>query len=489
MAEAPGTLYDYLGRKVEPAMLKREQAAPTLAGIRNIYSTVHVAAGLTPERLASTLRIAEYGDPYYYLELCEDIEERDLHYSGILNTRKRAVAQLEPIIKPASKEAADQKVADFVRETLLESDIEMDLVAMLDSLGKGFSASEILWDQGGKDWVPQRIVWRDPRWFMFDWISGSELLVRTLESVGPEIPGVPGTLSKKVYTPVLGGTPEARIGYQPMTAPLAPFKFIVHISRSKAGFLIRGGLSRIAAWAYLFKIYVLKDWATFVEIFSEPIRIAKYGPGATDEDKQTLLRAIASITTDSAAVIPESMQMEFVETAAQARASVDLYEKFCQYMDAAMSKLVLGQTLTTELPKGGGSRAAAQVHQDVKRDILAYDARELSLTLSRQLVKPLVDLNCGPQKRYPQFWLGLPDDQDIKIFSDVLATFVDRGLRVGQRTILDKIGLPEPDPDEPLLEPAKSAMPPDEGSDDDGDSALSAAQKKSLRRARRWKNY
>ena len=489
MADAGATLYDYLGRKVDFGMLKKEQAAPTLAGIRNIYSTVHVAAGLTPERLAGVLRTAEYGDPYFYLELCEDIEERDLHYSGILNTRKRAVAQLEPIIKPASKEADDQKLADFVREVLIESDLDMDLVAILDSLGKGFSASEILWNQGGKQWVPQQIVWRDPRWFMFDWISGTELLVRTLDSVGPPIPGVPGAGAAKIYQPAVGGRPDAQIGYQPMTAPLAPFKFIVHVSRSKAGFPIRGGLTRIAAWAYLFKIYILKDWATFVEIFSQPMRVAKYGPGATEQDKALLMQAVASIVTDSAAVMPDSMQMEFLETAAQARASVDLYEKFCQYLDAAMSKLVLGQTLTTEMPgKGGGSRAAAQVHQDVKRDILAYDAREVSLTISRQLVKPLIDLNFGPQKRYPQFWLGLPDDQDMKIFSDVVAEFVDRGLRVGQRTIMDKLGLPEPDPDEPLLQPAKSAMPPDSG-DDSGDGSESAAQKKSLTRKSRWRSY
>ncbi len=493
MADAPA-LYDYLGRKVELPALKRVQAAPTLAGIRNIYSTTHVAAGLTPERLASVLRVAEYGDPYYYLELCEDIEERDLHYSGILNTRKRAVAQLEPIIKPASKASEDQKRADFVRETLLESDLDLNLVSVLDSLGKGFSASEILWDQSGAQWMPDHIVWRDPRWFMFDWISGEELLVRTLESVGPTIPGVPGAGSVSVYKPSQGAAADARIGYQPMTAPLAPFKFIVHISKSKAGFPIRGGLTRIAAWAYLFKIYILKDWATFVEIFSEPMRVGKYGAGATDEDKQALLRAISSITTDSAAVMPDSMQMDFIETAAQARASVELYEKFCQYMDSAMSKLVLGQTLTTEMPgRGGGSRAAAQVHGEVKRDILSYDARELSRTLTQQLVKPLVDLNFGPQKRYPQFWLGLPDDQDMKMFADVVSVFVDRGLKVGQHTIMGELGLPEPGPGEPLLQPAKSAAPGagDTGSDDegDGDSALSAAEKKTLRRSRRWTNY
>lgn len=480
-------LYDYLGRKVEVDRLTEQQAAPTLAGLRNIYSTVHVAAGITPERLASVMRIAEYGDPYYYLELCEDIEERDLHYSGILNTRKRAVAQLEPIIKPAGKDAQSQKIADFVKEVLIDSEMQMDLVAILDSLGKGFSASEIIWDQSGKEWVPRSVIFRDPRWFMFDWISGTELLVRTLDNVGPEIPGVPGAMARTAYKPAMGGSPDARIGYQPMTAPLAPFKFIQHVSKSKAGFPIRGGLTRIAAWAYIFKIYCLKDWITFCEIFGQPLRTGKYGPGATEQDKETLLRAVASIGTDAAAIIPDSMMIEFADVG-QKQASAEIYEKLCMYLDAAMSKLVLGQTLTTELPKGGGSRAAAQVHESVKSDILAYDARELSLTISRQLVKPLVDLNCGPQKKYPQFWLGLPDDQDAKVFADIIGAMVDRGLKIAQRTVLDKLGLPEAEAGDDLMVPLKSAGgdSSDDDSDDDGaDSALSAAQKKK----RRWSRY
>ena len=54
------TLYDRYGRKVDTGVLKEERAAATVAGIRNIYSTVHVAASLTPERLAAVLRQAEF---------------------------------------------------------------------------------------------------------------------------------------------------------------------------------------------------------------------------------------------------------------------------------------------------------------------------------------------------------------------------------------------------------------------------------------------
>jgi phage gp29-like protein len=229
------------------------------------------------------------------------------------------------------------------------------------------------------------------------------------------------------------------IGRQPMTAPLAPFKFVTHFAKAKAGLPIRGGLARAAGWAYLFKNYVLKDWVTFTEVFGQPLRVGKYHPGASEQDKLALLNAVSRIGTDAAAIMPDSMVIEFTEV--HQSGSSELYQSFCQYLDAQVSKAVLGQTLTTEMPNGGGSRAAAEVHEGVRRDLLNADARRLAATLARDLVRPIVELNMGAQTRYPKIELGLPDDGDVKVFAEVVAMLADRGLRVGQKTILDKLGI------------------------------------------------
>lgn len=226
------------------------------------------------------------------------------------------------------------------------------------------------------------------------------------------------------------------------------------VARAKAGLPIRGGLARAAGWVYLFKNYVLKDWATFTEVFGQPLRVGMYGPGATENDKRVLLNAVSNVGTDAGAVIPDSMVIEFTE--ARQSGSADLYERFCDYLDRQVSKAVLGQTLTTETPREGGSRAAAEVHQTVRRDIMNSDARRLAATITRELVKPIVDLNFGPRRRYPQFTLGLPDDQDVKVFADMISELADRGLRVSQKTVLDKLGLPQPQEGEPVLAPARS---------------------------------
>src|SRR5229473_1323442 len=431
------TLYDAYGRAVTVERLREEQAGPTIAGVRNIYSISHPAVGLTPEKLAGLLRQAEFGDPFLYLELAEEMEEKDLHYLAVLSTRKQAVAQLDIVIRPASSAAEDMRNAALARELLTEGTLNLReaLFDMLDALGKGFSASEIIWNMSGATWYPQALVWRDPRWFLFDWVSGQQLLVRTL----PNAEQAATSQASSGYTHLAGGMTPAAVrttwnGLQPMTAPLPPYKFVIHQGRTKSGLPIRGGIARAAAWAYLFKNYVLKDWVTFAEVFGQPLRLGKYGAGATEADKSALLQAVANIGTDAAAIVPESMVIEFIQ--ARQAGSTELYERFCDYIDRQVSKAVLGQTMTTELPRGSGSRAAAQVHQLVRRDILAADAQRLEATLTRDLVRPLIDLNVGPQRRYPQIDLGLPDDQDAKLFADIVAELADRGLRISQRAVL-----------------------------------------------------
>ena len=452
------TLYDAYGREVDTARLREEQAAPTMAGVRNIYSVMHPSAGLTPEKLAAILRQAEVGDPFLYLELAEEMEEKDLHYLAVLGTRKESIAGLQIMVRPASGEKEDVRIAEMVRELLLGGTLNLAaaLFDVLDAIGKGFSATEIIWDTSGREWMPVRLLWRDPRWFMFDWISGEQLLVRTLasEDITARIQAESGDAHLE---PRLGGNRGARAGgpwngLQPLTAPLEPFKFVVHFAKAKSGLPIRGGIARAAGWSYLFKNYVLKDWVTFAEVFGQPLRLGKYGAGATEADKQALLSAVANIGTDAAAIIPDSMLIEFTE--ARQTGSAELYERFCEYLDRQVSKAVLGQTLTTELPRGAGSRAAAEVHDAVRRDILMADARRLGETLTRDLVKAVVDLNAGPQKRYPRIELVVPSDQDDKEFAGIIAELADRGLRIAQKTVLDRLGLPEAGADDAVLAPA-----------------------------------
>lgn len=412
-------------RPADMAVLQAEIADARVGGARSIIAG-HPADGLTPQRLAVLLRQAEDGDATAYLELAEQMEERDLHYLSVLGTRKRQVAQLPISIEAGTDDSQGQRIADFLRDWISRDTLETELFDIMDAVGKGFSVTEIVWNLDGQFFYPEKLKLRDPRWFEFDRVTGEQLLLRG--GVGDD-----------------GGM---------QLVPLPPAKFIQHLHPAKSGLPIRSGFARAIAWAYLFKNYALKDWVSFCEIFGMPLRLGKYEPGATEEQIGTLMRAVASISQDAAAVIPKSMELDFVD--GKSTGSADLYERLCDYLDRQISKAVLGQTATTDADTGG--LGSGKEHGDVRADIERADARLLAATLQRDLIMPMVRFNFGDVQAWPKIRIGREAEHDIPEMVSALTSLVPLGLRVEESIARDRLGFPDPPADAVLLTPAQAAF-------------------------------
>lgn len=422
-------ILDQFGRPVQKQMLTREVAGPTLAGVRSPIAG-YPADGLTPLRLADLLREADQGEPMRFFELAELIEERDLHYAGVVATRKRAVSQIDVTVEAASDDAADVDRADLVRDWLKRDELADETFDILDAVGKGYSWTEIMWDTSEGQWRPERLERRDPRHFTFDRFDLTTPLLRG---------GIEGN-----------GQDEA----------LPAFKFIQAQIKAKSGLPIRSGLARIVAWAWMFKAFTQRDWAIFTQTYGQPVRVGKFHEGATPEDKATLFRAVANIAGDCAAIIPRSMEIEFI-SADNVGTGSDLYEKRADWLDRQISKAVLGQTNTTDAQAGGLGSGQANVHNDVREDIERADCKALSAVLNRDLIRPWMDLEFGPDAmkgRYPRLVIARPQQEDLTLLADSLAKLVPLGLRVEQSEIRDKFGLTDPEDGAELLRvPAQSA--------------------------------
>lgn len=430
MATPP--LVDQYGRPLRRELLQEEIAGPTVTGVRSPIAG-YPADGMNPTRLANLLREADQGEPLSYFELAEQIEERDLHYVGVLGTRKRSVAQIDITVEAASDDAEDVRRADMVREWLKRDELADEMFDILDAVGKGVSFTEIVWETSEGQWWPQRLEWRDPRWFTFD--------------------------RQTLRTPMLRGG----IDGQEQAAALPGFKFIYHQIKAKSGLPIRSGIARLAAWAWMFKAFTQRDWAIFTQTYGQPVRIGKFHPGATKEDRATLFRAVANIAGDCAAIIPESMAIEFVE-AKNVTAGSELYLQRANWLDQQVSKGVLGQTTTTDAISGG--HAVSKEHREVQEDIETADCKVTAATLNRDLIRPWCDLEFGPAKRgkYPRLVIARPKQEDLKQLTDSLQTFVPMGLRVSASEIRDKFGLAEPGKDEELLTAPRSPVSAEIGS-------------------------
>lgn len=415
-------ILDSRGNPIKPdkQLLSEDIALAHTTSVRNPRPN-SVASTITPLRLAGLLRsVVDGNNPQDYMTLAEEIEERDPHYASVLRTRKFSVASVAPSVEAASDDAQDQKMADEVRK-LMDSDQIPDLFFdLLDGLGKGIGVCQILWDTSSPTeprWVPKEYKWVDPRYLRPDADTLSDILLISDDA--------------------------------PQGKPLEPYKFITHLPRSKSGNVWRNGLTRQCAVLYMLKSFTVRDWWAFAEVFGIPIRVGKYGPNATPEQIATLKNAIATIASDAGAIIPDSMMVELVETA-KGNGGDTLFESMVRWCNEEISKLVLGQTMTTE---NGSSMAQATVHNEVRLDIAKWDARQLESTINEYLVKPFIILNWGKQKAYPRVCIRVPEPEDLKMLVDSLMPLVDRGMKVSESEVRDKFGLADPKFDEAVLQP------------------------------------
>ncbi|MDG4811669.1 DUF935 domain-containing protein [Hydrogenovibrio sp. 3SP14C1] len=412
--EKVSNIVDQNGDPIRLKELSKEIATASMTGIRQVWNTDTIASGLTPQRLAQILHNANQGDAYDFLTLAEEMEEAEPHYGSVLGTRKRAIEGIAPSVEAASEDKVDIEMAETVSKLVKHESFSELVQNCVDGLGKGYAVSEIIWRRG-QMWWPNQYKWRDPRFFQFPQDNAFELRLRDEKDM---VNGL----------------------------SLEPYKFVVHIPRLKSGIPIRGGLARLAAITYMCKQFTITDWMAFAEVFGMPIRIGKHGANATESDIATLINAVANIGTDAAAVIPDSMKIEFED--GRKSGSNDTFERLAKYLDKQISKAVIGQTMTTD---DGSSQAQANVHNDVRLDILESDLKQLGSTVNRDVIKPFIDLNFGVQEFYPIVKFELPEAEDRDTLIKALEVLLPHGFRVGQSAVRTKLGIPEPKEGEDLF--------------------------------------
>lgn len=396
-----------------------EQAFAVTYTNRTPWSDFSILNRLSPERLAGILRDVRSGEcPAEYLELAQDMEMRDLHYRSVLSTRKDAVCGLEIKVEPASDDKKDIELAQALEKDIIRNHKArfIPLVRdMLDALAKGFSVNEITWDTSGKTWKPKKYTWKDPRWFQYDKETGQNLMLRD-------------TLTSELH-------------------PLLANKFIIHEPHLISGTQIAGGLALPALFYFMLKSYDVTSWAAFIDRYGFPIRLGKYSRKATRDDINTLRRAVASIGADFGAVIPEGATIEIIESRTSNENS-EAYQKMATWIDKQISKLVLGQTMTTD---DGSSRAQGEIHEEVRQDIAAADALSVADTLNSCLVVPYINFNFGVQERYPEIVLYKPDEQNIEQVVCAIEKLAPHGLTAKADEIRSMLGLSKPEGNDEII--------------------------------------
>ena len=344
------------------AMQTESGASAPLLYLEQLPNLTH---GLTPGRLRRILADAEQGDTMEQHALFADMEDRCEHLACEIGKRKRALLTLEWDIIPGSEDARARELARRTRELVdMLPNVEDMILDMADAIGHGFAALELEWGHVDGRHVPRALTFRPQSWFRCLWTDRNELRLRDGSAEG---------------------------------AALWPCGWIVHTHKSKSGWLPRAGLFRTVAWAYLIRAYALNAAIAYTQIHGLPLRLGKYPPGATREDKSALLHALRCLGQDAAGIIPTGMEVLFQTPAASPQ---DIPGQLVTRCEQGMSKAILGGTLTTQADGKTSTHALGSIHNEVRHDLLAADAEEDDYTDD--------DFGDGEQK-YPLFWVKYSD--------------------------------------------------------------------------------
>jgi len=224
---------------------------------------------------------------------------------------------------------------------------------------------------------------------------------------------------------------------------LPPNKFVVHVPHAAGGHPMRGGLLRASAIAYLGKHLAMKDWMVFAEVFGMPVRIARYEPSATPEEKRELLRMLESLRADAAGIFSKAVELQLLE-AGQGKAPPP-YEHICEFFNRELSKAWLGGTLTVETTGAGLERSSGGpgVHNEVRLDLRQDDIAIEGRTIRRDVLGPVARLRFGERVPVPYFRRQLELPRDRRELSEVLGRAVNElRMRVPARWAHETLGIP-----------------------------------------------
>jgi phage gp29-like protein len=233
--------------------------------------------------------------------------------------------------------------------------------------------------------------------------------------------------------------------------PLPPGKFVLvrHFPTFENPYGLRL-LSR-CLWPVAFKRGGIEFLTRFCEKFGMPWVLAKAPRNASRTERMSMASDLAAMVQDAVAVLPNGAEVELASASGKAG---DLHEAYLRRWDKAISKVLMGQTLTAEMD-GSGSRAASETHYSVGGDMAEAD-QFLVVSAMNDIALIYRAVNAQAGVIAPVFGYNEPEDYDAQ--ADLDTKLHGMGVRFNKSHFSRRYGLAE---DEFDLDGALAANPAD----------------------------
>ncbi len=233
-------------------------------------------------------------------------------------------------------------------------------------------------------------------------------------------------------------------------------KFIVTQFNKRNDNPYGSGLGRKCYWYYWFKKSLIKYAMIFADKFGMPTLIGKYTPGIQPAEKTELLAMLASIQQESQAIFPNTTEVDMLE--AQRTGTVQIYKDLTDFFDDAMSKAVLGQTLTSSEGRRSGSLALGEVHADLKQDVLERDASWFEEVINATIIRWSLDFNYAGVLDYPKIRFQVNKTENMSDRANVYSTLKNLGMPLAVHQLKDEFKIDDPTDPEDVIPGGFGAM-------------------------------
>jgi hypothetical protein len=319
------------------------------------------------------------------LDLFDRLLDDDVAMS-CLQQRRLAITSRDWEVTPGDdKDPRAAKAAEDFREMLDALGFDRATGNLHYSIWYGYGVGEALWTTRDKD--GRRLIWLDDivvpnrKWFGFTF-EGELRLASMFGGVGSEA--------------------------------LPPNKFFSIRTGGTHDFSFYGlGLAHWAYWPIWFKRASTRFWALFLEKLADPTRVAEFPEGMSEGEKNKLLASMVAIGSDSSVLVPKGVAetLKFME--AQRAATGSPYKDFVTEQNEALMRIVLGQPGTSKATAQGVGGKQAEVHEDVKAEIVKADADLICEAINTTLARWVTRWNYGPDVAPPKVFRVLDDAEDL----------------------------------------------------------------------------
>ncbi|MBI4623701.1 MAG: DUF935 family protein [Verrucomicrobia bacterium] len=374
-----------------------------------------LAATLDVDRVHDILSAAESGETEMLFALYQDILLAGSHLQGRLGDRKEAVLSDTLNVQPYDKANADDvAAAELVKLELTKHDDWEDACAhLLDSVLWPVSLIEKTYKPSTKPGLRYELASLTPvPYQLLTYIEGRMQLRET---------DATGSPTSTRFDP-------------------APTRYIVH-----RGHLLKavpdnwGGPMRSLIFWWLL-CHMSRDWwARFLDRYGAPFVVGKYDQ-ADDASRTVLERAFALATKLGGLVVSKETEVEIKQAAASD--SGEAYKTFIDLCNRETSKLVLGETLSSDAQATGMNSGNAKAQAGKRDEKRAGDARRLAKTLRNELFKQFLEIN-GIKGRAPVPIWGSVSPEEIVAICSTLDSLTGAGLEVDDEAlaiISEKVG-------------------------------------------------